>query len=870
MYRDGHTGMRLSLIGVGGRLLRSVTRSSLSSSSLSSSSSSSVCVSSVHNHSQTHVAAVHYQTQVSRSTHTHVYTQRQKQAGVTPTITPTVLSHTHIQAQPRFIMHTRDSELRHRSVSVHGSSGNTARSAPLCTQSVLSKCVRPIFRSSRVAVAPQSLRVHLHTRLQSALKTIRSMASLPFAKTSVAHDAKKDKGMYDSSTSAEKHLNASQTKIAAIKSGDCNACSDTQLGTLHSQIKAAAAETAAGKGTGSSGLHFDITNPITNWDVLRELATYLWPRDNALKARVIFALSFLVGSKLINVGVPYVFKNIVDTLNDTMTVAAANPEAVAAIPLGLLLSYGVARATASLFHELRSAVFAKVAQSGIRDMAKDVFTHLHNLDIKFHLGRNTGALSRAIDRGNRSINFVLSAMVFNVLPTMLEIGLVLGILGSTFGAPFASVVASTLATYVVFTISVTQWRTKFRKRMNGLENQASSRMFDSLINYETVKFFNNEQLEITRYDQVLSGYQNESLKTQESLALLNWGQSAIFSVGLTAIMVLAAKGIAAGTMTVGDLVLVNGLLFQLSIPLNFIGSVYRELRQALIDMETMMELRNVKSNLIESADAAALTITHGGKIEFKDVKFGYTPQRAILNGLSLSIDAGKTVAIVGLSGSGKSTVMRVLYRFYDPWEGSVSIDGQDVTDVTLDSLRGAIGVVPQDCVLFNESIFYNIAYGNACASREQVIEAAKLAQIHETIMRFPNGYETQVGERGLKLSGGEKQRVAIARMLLKDPSIVFCDEPTSALDSHTEIGLMQSLKNVSKGRTTIIIAHRLSTIVDVDEIIVLHQGAVAERGTHAALISDPTSRYSKMWQIQSKQALKGDAAVKKENSLLEQ
>jgi len=493
-------------------------------------------------------------------------------------------------------------------------------------------------------------------------------------------------------------------------------------------------------------------------------------------------------------------------------------------------------------------IFAKVAQHGIRQIAKDVFMHLHQLDYKFHLERNTGALSRAIDRGMRSISFVLNALAFNVAPTALEIGLVTYILGNQLGWEFSSVSAVTLSAYVAFTVYVTQWRTGIRKHMNMLDNKASGRAFDSLVNYEAVKFFNNEPLEARRYDEILAQLQVANIKTQSSLALLNFGQNAIFSTGLTAVMLLAANGIASGTMSVGDLVLANTLLFQLSLPLNFVGSVYRELRQALVDMSTMMSLQAVTPNVQQAPHAKPLLVNHA-QIEFEDVAFSYNEKR-LIKGMSLTIPEGKAVAIVGSSGSGKSTILRLLYRFYDVGAGRIKIDGQDIKEVTLESLRESIGVVPQDCSLFNDTIFYNIQYGRPDATREEVLEAARLAHVHEAILNMPHGYDTQVGERGVKLSGGEKQRIAIARMILKRPKIVFCDEATSSLDTETEREILQNLKEVTEGRTTIFIAHRLSTIIHVDQIFVLHQGQVVEQGTHYELLARPHSRYASLWRKQ--------------------
>lgn len=543
--------------------------------------------------------------------------------------------------------------------------------------------------------------------------------------------------------------------------------------------------------------------------------------------------------------VPYFMKEAVDALTIAPT---STPELIAAVPISLLLGYGMARFTGAMFHEFRGVVFAKVAQNGIRKIAGSTFVHLHNLDLQFHLDRNTGALSRAIDRGTRSINFVLNSLAFNVFPTLLEIGLVCAILGTSFGAPTVLITIGTLATYVAFTVAVTKWRTQFRKEMNQAENRASSRVFDSLINFETVKFFNNEKFEADRYETCLADYQKTALKTQSSLALLNTGQQAIFSLGLTSIMIVAAQGIANGTMTVGDMVMVNGLLFQLSVPLNFVGSVYRELRQAIIDLETMINLSRVESRIPENKDAPAL-IMNEGEIEFNDVNFAYDTKK-ILKGMSFRARAGETVAIVGVSGCGKSTILNLLYRFYKPERGNIVIDGQDIADVSLESLRKYIGVVPQETTLFNETIFYNIAYGSPDASREEVMQAAKLARVHDAVMDMPLGYSTIVGERGLKLSGGEKQRVAIARMILKQPQIVFCDEATSSLDSSTESEILANIREVTKGRTTIMIAHRLSTVVHADHIIVLENGKAVEEGTHSTLLSNPSSRYSRMWKFQ--------------------
>lgn len=486
-------------------------------------------------------------------------------------------------------------------------------------------------------------------------------------------------------------------------------------------------------------------------------------------------------------------------------------------------------------------------------MAKNVFLHLHNLDLKFHLSRQTGALSKAIDRGSRGINFVLSALVFNIFPTILEVSMVSGIMYYNFGLPFAMVTVGCIGAYAAFTLGITSWRTKFRVMMNKADNEAGNYAVDSLINYETVKYFNNEKYETERYNTVLKEYEDASLKTSTSLALLNFGQNAIFSASLATLMVLTSKGIMAGNMTVGDLVMVNGLLFQLSVPLNFLGSVYREIRQSLIDMGTMFNLMKVETDIQNKVGALPLQISpQESAITFENVCFGYTPEQKLFEGLSFSIPAGKKVAIVGGSGSGKSTIVRLLYRFFDPSQGRILINNQDIRDVTLDSLRQAIGVVPQDCVLFHNTIFYNLQYGRMTATSEEVFEAARIADVHKSVMNMTDGYDTEVGERGLKLSGGEKQRVAIARTILKNPPIILYDEATSSLDSITEQNILNAMKQITTGRTSLFIAHRLSTILDADEILVLKHGRVVDRGTHHMLLSDPSSYYSELWANQNR------------------
>jgi ATP-binding cassette subfamily B (MDR/TAP) protein 7 len=599
--------------------------------------------------------------------------------------------------------------------------------------------------------------------------------------------------------------------------------------------------------------------------IFHTLSGHVWPTDDSpdsvlRKQRVLASLGLMLAGKAVTIQVPYIFKNLVDSIPVDAAAAGLTTATATGVPIvAILLGYGMSRAAAVGFNEYRNAVFAHVAQDAIRKVGRSVFDHVHKLDLNFHLSKSTGQVSRVLDRGNRSISFVLNAMVFNALPTAIEVGLVTTLVGYQFGSAHAVVILATITAYTGYTIGITQWRTQFRRDMNRLENQASGRVVDSLVNYETVQYFNNLEHEGARYEASLKGYQKAALEAQSSLSLLNFGQAAIFSVGLTGIMYLTAQQIMDGNATVGDLVLVNGLLFQLSVPLNFIGMVYREIRQSLLDMEQMFELIDTKTSVHN--DPTKLTYnpaTMGTHISFDNVTFSYPGKldRHILNGLSLDIQRGSTVAIVGASGSGKSTILRLLYRFYDPsnipdqdGKASITLGGNRLEDMSLYSIREAIAVIPQDTVLFHESIGYNIHYGKLDASWDEVVTAAKRAKIHDTIMTFPDGYDTVVGERGLKLSGGEKQRVAIARAILKDAPILLADEPTSSLDSQTEQDIMHNIKQLGKDRTSIIVAHRLSTIQDCDEIIVLDQGKVIERGTHQELL-DKNGRYTELLKMQ--------------------
>ncbi|CDL00795.1 putative ABC transporter family ATP-binding protein [Magnetospirillum gryphiswaldense MSR-1 v2] len=581
---------------------------------------------------------------------------------------------------------------------------------------------------------------------------------------------------------------------------------------------------------------------------IRALLPYLWPPgETGLRARVVAALGFLALAKVITVLVPLIYKQTVDALTITPQ------QAMIAVPVLLLLAYGGARILSGVFSEARDIAFARVGQGAIRAVGLRVFRHLHGLALRFHLDRQTGGVSRSIERGTKGIEFLLNFMLFNILPTLLEIGMVTVVLWSLYDSRFALVTFGTIAIYIAYTLGVTEWRTKFRRAMNETDQQASTKAVDSLLNFETVKYFGNEAHEAARYDQSLARYEQAAVKSKVSLAMLNMGQGAIIAVGLTAVMLMAADGVVKGSLTLGDFVLVNAYLVQLYLPLNFLGFVYREIKQSLTDMEAMFRLLGENAEIKDNDDAQELRVT-GGEVRFDDVHFAYDPARPILNGIGFTVPAGKSVAIVGPSGAGKSTISRLLFRFYDVTGGGIAIDGQDIRTVTQSSLRAAIGIVPQDTVLFNDTIRYNIAYGRPGASQDEIEQAARLARIHDFVISLPEGYDTRVGERGLKLSGGEKQRVAIARTILKAPAILLFDEATSALDTHTEKEIQASLRDVSKDRTTIVIAHRLSTVVDADEIIVLDKGHIAERGRHAELIA-MDGRYADMWRKQQEAAL---------------
>ena len=591
---------------------------------------------------------------------------------------------------------------------------------------------------------------------------------------------------------------------------------------------------------------------------LLRMFPYLWPEGRRdLRSRVVVAVVLMAAAKVAVILVPLILKEAVDGL----TAASGNVATAAvalSVPLGLLLAYGLARVLSIGFAELRDAVFARVTQHAIRSLALRTFRHLHALSLRFHLDRQTGGLSRAVERGTKSIEFLLGYVIFNIVPTLIEVLLVIAILWAIFDWRYPAVAILTIVGYVIFTFRVTEWRLTLRRQMNEADSDATTKAIDSLLNFETVKYFGNERHEGERYDKGLRAYEEAAVRSRQSLSMLNVGQAAAIACGITAIMVMTAYGVVAGTMTVGDFVMVNAYLIQIAIPLNLLGTVYREIKQSLVDMETLFGLIDVKPDVASPPGAPALAVT-GGSLVFEDVSFGYDPRRPVLRDVSFTLQAGGTLAIVGASGAGKSTIGRLLFRFYDVTGGRILIDGQDIREVTLDSLRGAIGVVPQDCVLFNDSIGYNIGYGRPGASQEEVVRAAKLARIHDFVTALPDGYETRVGERGLKLSGGEKQRVAIARTLLKAPGIFLFDEATSSLDTKTERAIQASLSEVSRNRSTLVIAHRLSTVVEADEILVLEEGAVIERGRHADLLTRD-GRYAEMWRRQQAEEEGGGAS----------
>ncbi len=582
------------------------------------------------------------------------------------------------------------------------------------------------------------------------------------------------------------------------------------------------------------------TTPRRDWQTIGILMPYLWE----YRLRVIVAMGFLVLAKLAGVTVPLVLKEVVDALDSTHNAAVI-------LPLALLIGYGALRLASTLFNELRDLVFAKVAQRAIRNIALKVFRHLHSLALRFHLERQTGGMSRDIERGTRGMSFLLSFMLFNILPTLLEIALVAIILFVTYNAWFAIITTVTIVVYIVYSLVVTEQRMAVRRVMNDMDSKANTRAIDSLINYETVKYFNNEDYEARRYDEHMATWEQAALKNQGSLSVLNFGQGAIIAVGVTLLMILAGQGVVDGSMTMGDLVLVNAYLLQLFIPLNFLGFVYREIKHSLTDMEKMFSLLDKPQDIKDRPGAPPLDVGEGA-VRFEHVDFGYQAERQILFDLDFEIPPGKKVAIVGSSGAGKSTLSRLLFRFYDVDGGRILINGQDIREVSQQSVRAAIGIVPQDTVLFNDTIYYNIAYAKPDASREEVIRAAIMAHIHTFIESIPQGYETLVGERGLKLSGGEKQRIAIARTILKNPRILIFDEATSALDSHSEQAILSALAEVAANHTTLVIAHRLSTIVDADQILVMEHGHVVERGTHSALLQQGTL-YARMWALQQQE-----------------
>jgi len=584
--------------------------------------------------------------------------------------------------------------------------------------------------------------------------------------------------------------------------------------------------------------------PRSDWSTLKKLLPYVWQ----WRWRVLVALSFLVGAKLANVGVPLVLKQLVDALD----LKPGDPRSALVVPVALLFAYGALRLSITLFTELREFLFYPVAARIARRVSLEAFEHLLALSLRFHLERQTGGVSRDIERGSRSIQSLLNYTIYNILPTLVEITLVIALLSARFDGWFATITFGALVIYIGFTITVTEWRTHFRRAMNEQDSKASTRAVDALINYETVKYFSNEKFEQGRYDENLQRLEKVSIKSQTSLSALNLGQSLIIATTVTLLVWRATLGVVNGTMTLGDLVLVNALMIQLYVPLNFLGVIYREIKQSMTDMEKMFALLGQNREIADAPDARPL-VHHGGSVSFQHVRFGYDADRTILHDISFEIPAGKTVAVVGPSGSGKSTLARLLFRFYDVSAGRIVIDGQDIRSVTQQSLRQSIGIVPQDTVLFNDTVEYNIAYGRTGASRAEVEGAAKAAHIHNFIASTPKGYATMVGERGLKLSGGEKQRVAIARTLLKNPPLLIFDEATSALDSANERAIQEELRSAARNKTALVIAHRLSTVVDAHQILVMELGRILERGTHAELLA-LNGRYADMWRLQQSTA----------------
>ena len=580
---------------------------------------------------------------------------------------------------------------------------------------------------------------------------------------------------------------------------------------------------------------------------IRKVGPYLWPEGQAwVKRRVVIALAFLGLAKLISALTPLLYKYAVDTLS-----GEASDLLLGAV--GLTVAYGLSRLMSGGFQQLRDAVFARVGQRALRTIALETFTHIHRLSLRYHLTRKTGGLSRIIERGVKGVEFLLRFLLFSIGPLILELTIIGVILALAFDIWYLVVVAATVAVYVAYTFKVTEWRVKLRREMNRQDTDANQKAIDSLLNFETVKYFGAERREADRYDGAMQGYEAAAVRTATSLAMLNFGQQLIITAGLVGVMTMAAMGVQSGAMTVGDFVMVNAYMIQITMPLNFLGTVYREIRQALVDMGQMFDLLEQPLDVSDKPGATTLQVTRG-EVALDDIRFGYDPDRQILKGVSLAVGAGETLALVGPTGSGKSTIGRLLFRFYDVSGGAIRIDGQDLRDVTQDSLHAAIGVVPQDTVLFNDTIRYNIAYGREGATQHDIEEAARAAQIHDFIAGLPQGYDTQVGERGLKLSGGEKQRVGIARTLLKDPPILLLDEATSALDSETEAEIQEALRRAAQGRTVITIAHRLSTIADADRIVVLQDGEVVEEGTHDGLLGRG-GRYAALWTRQQAEAV---------------